>query len=253
MPPAATVSDIEAQRRLQPPGTPHRTAKLDPINAIVQDLNERWQLDLPIRDAPHSPSTTVRDRPNKVYNHIKYLYHKSTSALDGVRGEFDRIARIGKEDNIDELLRLLDQATTLCQGRSTKAGRRESLNGAPRNLEEPSNLAPRILREPSKDALKVTPKVTRAASVKKSPQKRQAKIREYLAISKPTENSDGTADSSIFKCISMLYILFVNCLPFLTFSGARDKRMMRVSGTVQDCGFDCVTRMSPPLGWSCAY
>jgi len=244
MPPAATVSDLEAQRRLQPPGTPHRTAKLDPINAIVQDLNERWQLDLPIRDAPHSPSTTVRDRPNKVYNHIKYLYHKSTSALDGVRAEFDRIARIGKEDNIDELLRLLDQATTLCQERSTKAGRRESLNGAPRNLEEPSNLAPRILRGPSKDA----PKVTRAASVKKSPQKRQAKIREYLAISKPTENSDGTPESSNSKCISMSYILFVNCLPFLTFSGARDKRKLRVSRTVQDYDFDCVNRMSPPLG-----
>lgn len=224
MPPGATVSDLEAQHRLQPPRTPHRTAKLDPINAIVQDLNERWQLDLPIRDAPRSPSTTVRDRPNKVYNHIKYLYHKSTSALDGVREEFNRIARIGKEDNIDELLRLLDQATTLCQERSKKAGRRESLNGAPRNIGEPSNLAPKNLRELSNSASKIlrdppkgAPKITRATSVKKSSQKKQAKIREYLTISKPIVNGDSTAGSSISKCISMLYILFVNYLSFLAF------------------------------------
>jgi len=74
---------------MNPPTTP--TKKGEEVNRLLQSLNTRWGLRLPVRNTPYSPSKTVNPegRSERIYQKIRFLYFKNEDALQWARTQFE--------------------------------------------------------------------------------------------------------------------------------------------------------------------
>ena len=75
------------------PTTPSR--KGEDINRIVSALNTKWNLNLPIKSAPQSPSQVLRpeSQSEQIFLAIKLLFFQDNEALHHVCQQFEEHAR----------------------------------------------------------------------------------------------------------------------------------------------------------------
>ena len=80
-----------------PPVTPTKAKAGSYINLLLQDLSDRWNLQLPVRDALWSPSrNTHKSIESQIYSVVQFLYWrkgKAEGALNHAVAEFEENAR----------------------------------------------------------------------------------------------------------------------------------------------------------------
>ncbi|KAI9725023.1 MAG: hypothetical protein M1812_000299 [Candelaria pacifica] len=82
---------------MNPPSTPKKTS--DELNEYIRSLSESWALQLPLRQDIWSPSSRSRNERNtnneafRCVAHIRYLFYKRPTALQGVRISLSEYAR----------------------------------------------------------------------------------------------------------------------------------------------------------------
>ena len=80
---------------MNPPLTPTKAGK--DINSIIQNLSDKWNLQIPLRDSLWSPSrNTNKSTEGQIYSAVQYLYWqkgKTEGALAHAIAQFEDLAR----------------------------------------------------------------------------------------------------------------------------------------------------------------
>ena len=81
------LSETGLYELMTAPTTPRK--KGERINQIIVEINNRWNLDLPIQTSLETPSQTSRSSERDIYRLIKFLYFQDEESLNKAIHDFD--------------------------------------------------------------------------------------------------------------------------------------------------------------------